>query len=87
MKKSDLLKVKIPNQYQDCSDWFEEGVDTIPSLLDFIRCGRNKEEYDMFQQLYAIECMKKHAKETTDDKMSAEAEALIEEAIQRYNAI
>lgn len=87
MKKSDLLKVKIPNQYQDCSDWFEEGVDTIPSLLDFIRCGRKKEEYDMFQQLYAIECMKKHAKETTDDKMSAEAEALIEEAIQRYNAI
>lgn len=87
MKKADLLKAKLPSQYQDCSDWFEEGVDVIPSLLDFIRYGRKKEEYDRLQQLYVIESMKKYVKEAKADEMLTEAEALIEAAIQEYNAI
>lgn len=86
MSKSELLKKTLPAKYEDCSAWFqEEGLDVVPSLLEFVESERSKKEYDKFRQLHTIECMKKYCVEAGEDKNKEEAEALIEREIQKYN--
>lgn len=86
MSKSELLMKTLPDKYKDCSAWFqEEGLDVVPSLLDFIESGRSKEEHDKFRQLHTIECMKRYCAEAGEDENKEEAGALIEREIQKYN--
>lgn len=93
MKKQNLLNIELPAQYKDCSEWFVEGVDNIPSLLDFVQCGKSKKAYDRFMLLYNIEKAKKLLKEVESDKEAfennqpffEEAENLIDKLIEEYN--
>lgn len=88
MNKSDLLTIRLPDKYQDCSAWFEEGMDNLPSLLGFLRSGRDKKEYEKFQQLYTIEQMKRYCAEAGTGKEDLNtAKNLIKEAIEKYNTI
>ena len=87
MNKKDLLMIELPKKYIDCSDWFEDGVDILPDLKDFILLGKTKKDYDKFIKLYSIENLKKCVNGTVTDEDRKSVINLIDEYIKEYNAM
>lgn len=87
MKKETLLEKKLPNEYEDCSDWFSIGVDNVPEWVDFLRAGKTKEEYERFCILVSIENMKRYLSEIRNEEEKKEGQKLINEAIDKYNKV
>lgn len=88
MSKKELLKAKLPDKYEDCSDWFPiGGLDTTPEWIDFLKAGRSKEEYERFCLLHSIENMKRHLVETENEEERILGQRFIDEAIDKYNGV
>lgn len=87
MNKNDLLRIELPKEYIDCSDWFEEGVDILPDLKDFVLFGKTKKEYEKFMKLYSIENLKKCISDAITDEDKKSLFSLIDDCIREYNAL
>lgn len=85
-----MLKIKLPKLYSDNIVEFEEDMDDLPSLSEWISEGRSVEEYNKVQILLRIENSKALLKENLYELSSEEIREIrdgIKKMIEEYNEV
>ncbi len=90
--KAKILSMKPPKKYKEGCFFYEDGLDVIPELLDYIQHGFTMEEARKMDLLVRIECQKYHLGETLKEYPNAineikESEEYIKELINEYNGM
>ncbi len=88
--KEELLKLKLPKNYEKDLFKYQEGLDNVPDFIELIGKGYSKDQYEKLNILVDVERMKyelqEDAEELSDEDMEYIKE-LIEKRIEEYNAI
>lgn len=90
--KRDFLKLKLPEKYMENIIEYELALDGVPEWPEFAGAGWSMEEYFKFMKLHSIEKAKYHLAEAIEDgevtdEEKVEADKMIQEIIQEYNAM
>ena len=90
--KEELLNIKLPQYYKEGLIKYEEGIDNIPTWIEFSEKGYSKEQFKKMSLLVVIEATKNTLNEAieedeiTEDEIK-EAEELIQKKVIEYNNI
>lgn len=90
--KEQLLNIELPFQYREGLIEYEEGLDNVPTWIEFSEKGYTKEQFKKMSLLVVIEATKDTLNEAIEyneitENEIEEARELIQEKINEYNAI